>query len=220
MGKAINCSTNRKTTTNVLESIYVMTYRTSQKFNRPIGVHIRVRLTPKMDLRSFSSRLNKNYKKYGYNPIRVTVKEDDPDNDGVHYHAAIVIEGKYNTPLSLNAFFAKLKRNNYLADYSIINEEDHPYGLSLNSECNRDRFFKWLSYLAKTRTKVLEAQYVSKCKAVESDLTLWRESGKPDLRQTKYPPTPRSTNNARQCILTHECNQGIATPTNTAYIDV
>ncbi|MFF7707370.1 hypothetical protein [Pseudomonas sp. NPDC007930] len=195
MEKTINCNHKRESLERILEPLYVMTYTTSKDFNRPIGLHLRVRFTEKMNLSKFSACINRRYDKHGYTPARVSVKEID-DDEGTHYHIAMIIDGKYNTPLNLQQLCSKMKSNGFLANYKVINHKDHPYGLVISSEATRDIFFDWVSYLAKKISKTEGKQCFSKCKAVQRDTSSWISNGKPNLSMPKDKPaevTPSNT---------------------------
>lgn len=174
-----------------------------------------------MDSSSFSARLNTYYEReFGYKPHRVTVKEDDPTDDGIHYHAAMIIDGKLNTVLSINYFFAELQKKGFLVDYNVITPDSDPHGLQLNDELGRDQFFYWLSYIAKVRTKTLGKQCVSMCKAVQFDLQDWKKNGKGNLGQPHITQNSKTLYNAPWAILGANPLQTIGYHPKTAQIDV
>ncbi|RZI23126.1 hypothetical protein [Pseudomonas orientalis] len=186
MGKKVKCNMVLSSRLNILEALYVMTYRSAQCFRCPLGFHIRVRFTERMDMRSFSARLTTHYQRnFDYNPLRVTVKEDDPDDDGVHYHIAIVIDGKINKKKSIQHFLAELKTGNFLHDYKVIPPTSNQHGQNLNSRNERDEYLEWMSYLAKTKTKKSQAQSISCCKKTQRDIADWKRKGKQDLSETQ-----------------------------------
>lgn len=184
MGKKVKCNIALTSRSNILEALYVMTYRSTQRFRCPLGFHIRVRFTEKMDMRSFSARLTTYYRRnFNYNPLRVSVKEDDPDDDGIHYHIAIVIEGKLNKKKSIQHFLAKLKSEDFLKDYKVIPPRTNPHGQTLNCKSEQDEYFEWMSYLAKTKTKIVQKQSISCCKTIRSDINDWKINGKKNLSE-------------------------------------
>lgn len=186
MGKKVKCDTALTSRLNILEALYVMTYRSTQCFKCPLGFHIRVRFTEHMDMRSFSARFTTHYRRnFGYNPLRVSVKEDDPDDEGLHYHIAIVIDGKINKKKSIQHFLAELKTGNFLHDYKVIPPTSNQHGQNLNSRDERDEYLEWMSYLAKTKTKKPHAQSISCCKKTQRDIADWKSKGKQDLSETQ-----------------------------------
>ncbi|WP_152442321.1 hypothetical protein [Pseudomonas putida] len=192
--KEIKCNSKLTCKTNILENLYVMIYHSSQNLKTPLGLHIRIRLTKRMTLKSFSARLTTFYKrKFGYIPLRVSVKEDDPRDDGIHYHISIIIDGKINTKKSIQHFLAELKSADFLSDYKVITPKNNPHGQLLASENGMDEYFKWMSYLSKTSTKNEGQQSTSCCKKVQSDVSTWKKGGKQPLTihvQHQTPETP------------------------------
>ncbi|MGV8735556.1 MAG: hypothetical protein ACWA7D_13025 [Pseudomonas asiatica] len=182
LSKEIKCDCGFLCRTNILENLYVMIYQSSREFKTPLGFHIRIRLTQNMTLQSFSARLTTFYKrKFGYIPLRVSVKEDDPRDDGIHYHISIIIDGKINTKKSIQHFLAELKTAGFLSDYKVIPPKKNVHGQLLISEDEMDKYFKWMSYLSKTRTKNEGQQATSCCKKVQSDVRKWKQDGKRSL---------------------------------------
>lgn len=121
-------------------------------------------------------------------------------DDGVHYHMAIVIEGRCDTKLSLQHFLADLKKKGCLSDYKVISPRSEPAGQNLSNEKERDHFFFWLSYLAKEETKNSGEQSISRSKSVQNDLASWTVSGKPVLA---CPDEKIGRQSAQGCVL--EC---------------
>ncbi len=186
MGKKVKCDIALTSRLNILEALYVMTYRSTQYFKCPLGFHIRVRFTENMDMRSFSARFTTHYRRnFGYNPLRVSVKEDDPNDDGVHYHIALVIEGKVNKKKSIQHFLAELKAGDFLKDYKVIPPRTNQHGQNLNCKSEQDEYFEWMSYLAKTKTKIVQTQSISCCKKTQGDIADWNSNGKKDLSENQ-----------------------------------
>lgn len=189
MGKKIKCSPSLPSKSNILEALYVMTYESSKRLRLPLGFHVRVRFTKKMNMQKFSARLTTHYqRKWGYKPLRVSVKEDDPSDNGVHYHIAIILDGKVNTKKSLQYFLALLQQSGLLNDYKVIPPTSNSNGLKLHNEILMDQYFEWMSYLAKESTKVQSEQAVSYCKAVQADMKNWRRDGRPSLSPVRRIP--------------------------------
>jgi hypothetical protein len=172
---------------NIIEPLYVMIYKSSKRLKRPLGFHVRVRFTAKMDMRSFGARLAGHYnRKYGYLPLRVSAREDDPQ-DGVHYHMAVIMDGKVSTKRGLARLLHQLQEKGFLNDYKVITPNDSCFGLPLTNERDMDKFFDWLSYIGKNETKSEGVPAVSTCKAVRSDLKEWVANGKPRLTESTSP---------------------------------
>lgn len=190
MGKTIKCGRSIPSKSNILEALYVMTYQSSKCLRLPLGFHVRVRFTKNMNMKKFSARLTTHYKrKWGYKPLRVSVKEDDPRDNGVHYHIAIILDGKINTKKSLQYFLALLQQSGFLNDYKVIPPYSNSNGLKLHNEILMDQYFEWMSYLAKENTKVKSEQAVSYCKAVQADMKNWKRDGRPSLSSIR--PIPK-----------------------------
>jgi len=179
LGKEIKCDSKYPCIEKQLEELYVLSNLSDTIFKCPLGFHVRIRLTAKTSMAKFSAMLTKHYKKYGYVPLRYAVKE--LDETGVHYHIAIVIEGKKNKRSSLSSFLGKLQRAKYLHDYRVIAPDGLPFGQPLKEQEHKDEYFKWMSYLAKTRSKEKGKQSSSPCKQLVSLIKAWRSQGKPDL---------------------------------------
>lgn len=179
MGKKINCNSMYPCIVKQLEELYVLSNLSDTIFKCPLGFHIRIRLADKTSMAKFSAMLAKHYEKYGYVPLRYTVRE--MDETGVHYHIAIVIEGKKNKRSSLSSFLGKLQKSGYLHDYKVIAPDGLPFGQLLLEQEHKDEYFKWMSYLAKTRSKETGKQSSSPCKRLVSLIKSWRSQGKPDL---------------------------------------
>ncbi len=179
MGKKIKCDSKYPCVEKQLEELYVLSNLSDTIFKCPLGFHIRIRLSEKTSMAKFSAMLAKHYAKYGYVPLRYTVREID--ETGVHYHIAIVIEGKKNKRSSLSSFLGKLQKSGHLHDYKVMAPDGIPFGQSLRAQENKDEYFKWMSYLAKTRSKETGKQSSSPCKRLVSLIKSWRCQGKPDL---------------------------------------
>jgi hypothetical protein len=179
MGKPINCNANRPCVLKQVEEIYVLCNLSDIVFKSPLGFHLRFRLSDGTSVAKFSAMLTKHFKKYGYVPLRYTVKE--MDETGAHYHVAIVIEGKKNKKSSLSHLMAKLQKAGYLNDYQVISPDGYPFGMPLQEQKYKDAYFKWMSYLAKTKTKAIGKQSCSPSKQLASLIKSWRYQGMPDL---------------------------------------
>ncbi|WP_313553914.1 hypothetical protein [Stutzerimonas nitrititolerans] len=179
MGKEIKCDSKYPCVEKQLEELYVLSNLSDTIFKCPLGFHIRIRLTDKTSMAKFSAMLSKYYRKYGYVPLRYAVKE--VDQTGVHYHIAIVIEGRKNKRSSLSNFLGKLQKSGHLHDYKVIAPDGIPFGQPLRGQEHKDEYFKWMSYLAKTRSKEIGKQSSSPCKRLVSLIKSWRSQGKPDL---------------------------------------
>lgn len=180
MGTEINCNSNRPCTLRYIEDLYVLSNLSDTVFKKPLGFHLRIRLNEDVSMAKFSAMLSKHYRKSGYNPLRYTVKETD--DTGVHYHIAIVIDGRKNKKSSISHILAKLQQAGYLHDYKVIAHNAHPFGHPLEHQIDKDSFFRWMSYLAKTKTKATGKQNSSPSKKLASLIKDWRAQGKPDLR--------------------------------------
>lgn len=186
MGSRINCNIRLPCRINILEALYVLAYRSSQRFRSARGFHVRIRLTEKMNLSTFTARLTMFYmRKSGYKPLRVVVKENDPLDGGVHYHLALILEDKLDRKSSLQFFLSKLHQSGFLHDYKVVPPDSDCYGQHIRDCDEMDQYFRWVSYIAKSSTKVEKMQALSYCKDVGSDLKGWVENGKPKLRQSR-----------------------------------
>lgn len=189
-GLKINCNKKKPTNQKILESLYVMTFTSANELKRPIGCHIRTRLSKKMSATEFSSRLSTYFRrKSGYLPLRISVLENDPLQGGQHYHHALIIDNKHDTYLSIHYFLADLRKRGFLHDYSIQKHKDAPHGLNLTEDYNKEKFFYWLSYIAKTRTKKENSQIYSASRKISKDVRSWRESKSPKLTKNPKPTT-------------------------------
>lgn len=181
-GKKINCSETRPSKEKQIEELYVLSNVSDTVFKQPLGFHLRVRLSDNTPMALFSALLTKHFSKQGYLPLRYTVKEKD--KTGFHYHIAIVIEGKKNKKTIISNLLAKLKRAGKLNDYDLISPTAYPFGHPLQRQEDKDAFFEWVSYLAKTRTKIEGVQSSSPSKELATLIRKWKSEGKPDLSKT------------------------------------
>lgn len=181
-GKKINCSETRPSKEKQIEELYVLSNVSDTVFKQPLGFHLRVRLSDNTSMALFSALLTKHFSKQGYLPLRYTVKEKD--KTGFHYHIAIVIEGKKNKKTVISNLLAKLKRAGKLNDYDLISPTAYPFGHPLQRQEDKDAFFEWVSYLAKTRTKIEGVQSSSPSKELATLIRKWKSEGKPDLSKT------------------------------------
>jgi hypothetical protein len=171
MGYSINCSNTLPCYTGILSHLFDRIKIAQIEFTRPLGFHVRFRLKDGTDPRILTDRLNKYYtlKRKGrkisntFKPIWVKASELDPDQDGNHIHLAIILEGKKATKKSLDSFSAKLKKDGYLENYSVILPDDLKFqkGVNLNTEEGIAYYFEWLSYIAKVRSKEFIGQTYS-----------------------------------------------------------
>lgn len=188
----IKCDFKRPTHENILEALYVLTYSNPGNLKSPRGFHIRTRFTDSMTLSQYSAHINNFYKaKSGYCPTRITVCEND--ETGVHHHHAIVIDDTKDRIYSLRHLHAKLKKLGKLADYSIIAPRHDRYGHSLATLSDKDSYFKWMTYLAKSRSKPDKHQMWSGSRALTSALANWRKGGKPRLLPPDLEQRSRNT---------------------------
>lgn len=182
----IKCDPAHPTHENILEALYVLTYTNPGNLKSPRGFHIRTRFTNSMSLSEYSAHINNYFKaKSGYCPPRVTVCETD--KTGVHHHHAVVIDDKIDRIYSLRHIHAKLKQSGKLADYSIIPPAHDRYGNHLLTSSDKNTYFKWMTYIAKARSKVNRHQMWSGSRAVTTALSRWRKGGKHEL----LPPSPK-----------------------------
>jgi hypothetical protein len=138
-----------------------------------------------MKLNAFTARLTTYYvRKSGYRPLRVVVKENDPLDGGIHYHLALILDGKFDRKSSLQFFLSQLQQAGFLHDYKVVPPKCDNYGQHIRDCDDMDQYLRWVSYIAKTSTKVEKVQALSSCKVVQSDLKDWVGSGKPNLRQS------------------------------------
>jgi hypothetical protein len=184
VGASIKCEESFPSLIKIIEALYVMVYGCAKVYSRQRGYHIRVRFTEKIDSRKFSARLSTFFKrKSGYIPLRLTVVEQDEDEESLHYHYAIILNDRHDKISSLNRFMAELFAGGFLSDYKVIAPKIDPYGHHLRVPEERDSYFKWMTYLAKVETKAVKGQVWSCCRAVSRALKEWNSAGKPDLRK-------------------------------------
>lgn len=163
MGYEINCSRTRPCYLGILDAIFERIQVAQKIYSKPAGFHVRLRLKAGVSPRDITDRLNKLYSipskhrqlSNTFKPIWVRVSEHDPDDDGYHHHLAIILDYRKATKASLPCFFAKLKRNEFIEDYKIIEPKKPKYKIevSLEDEDGVANYFYWLSYIAKSRTK-------------------------------------------------------------------
>jgi hypothetical protein len=193
MGAQIKCNTEYPTLENILQALYVLVYGVAQNLRHSRGYHVRTRFSDQMTSSQYSARINNYYKdKSNYNPPRVTVIEND--ETGVHHHHAFVLNGKKDKKYSLQHIHAQLKKEGKLIDYSVIAPDHSPYGHKLECTDDLDGYFKWMTYLAKSRSKPDRRQLWSGSRPVTTTLKEWRAKGKPNLRM----PNQRHSNTLLQ----------------------
>lgn len=185
MGKSITCSPESPSYIAIVEALYVMTYECSKKLSCPRGFHLRIRLTPKMTMRTFSARIGTFYKrKSNYIPLRIATTELDPEDGGQHQHIALILDGKLDRKASLQYFMAELKSKGFLYDYIIIPPRSDAFGQDLTCATQRDHYFKWLGYICKTHTKPSTGQVWSCCRTISSAVKEWKKTGRPSLTKS------------------------------------
>lgn len=184
MGVPIKCNAGYPSFENIIQALYVLVYGATETLRHPRGYHVRTRFTDKMSPAEYSANINNYYrKKSNYLPLRVTVIEND--ETGVHHHHAVILNDKKDKKASLQHIHAKLKHEGKLADYSVIGPDHDAYGHHLQSLEDLDSFFKWMTYLAKIKSKPNRHQLWSGSRKVTSLLKQWRKNGKPNLRLAK-----------------------------------
>lgn len=187
MGVPVKCDTSYPSITKILEALYLMVYECTNVYSRPRGYHVRVRFTEKMDSQKFSARISTFFKrKSGYIPLRLTVVEQDEDEEGVHYHYAVILNDRLDRKSSLQRLMNQLKDGGFLSDYKVIPPKIDPYGHHLRTLEERDSYFKWMSYLAKVETKAANRQVWSPGSVIGDAVKKWNLAGKPDLRKKLF----------------------------------
>ncbi len=206
-GSKIKCDPAHPIYENILEALYVLTHMNPGNLKTPRGVHVRTRFTDSMTLSEYSAHLHNFFKaKSDYNPPRVTVCETD--ETGVHHHHAMVIDDSKDRIYSLRHFHAELKKSGKLADYSIIPPMHDRYGNYLLTHRDKDHYFEWMSYIAKTRSKLCRHQMWSGSRPVTSALSNWRASGKPKFDPPAAEDSPLNT---MACDLSRFIGQPLTT---------
>lgn len=193
MNLQIKCNADHPTFESILEPLYILTYEAADTLGHPKGFHVRTRFTTKMSVAEYTARINNYYEdKSNYKPLKLTVIEND--ETGTHHHHAFVLNGSKDKKYSLHHIHAKLKEEGKLSDYSIIAPKHDPYGHNLETIEDRDSYFKWMTYLAKKKSKPDRPQIWSASRKVTTLLKNWRKQGKPNLR-TRSPQNPNSSQN-------------------------
>lgn len=145
------------------------------KFSRPDGYHLRVRLGHGVTISVFLDRLNKSYSRPGttrkkentFTPLCLWTCENDPqhkdyDPDGIrfgsglHYHVAIILDGRKATAKSLHTLRDQFVDEGLLLDMKVCpttQEQGKAYCKSLKDEKERSEYIYWLTYICKVRTK-------------------------------------------------------------------
>lgn len=194
MGVPVRCDTDYPSFIKIIEALYVMVYGCTKVYTRQRGYHVRLRFTEKMDSRKFSARLSTFFKrKSDYVPLRLTVVECDEDKDGLHYHIAIILNDRLDRRSSLERFMARLFAGGFLANYEVVCPDIDAYGHHLRTIEEKDSYFTWMTYLAKTATKADTGQVWSPCRVVSRVLKEWRLAGKPDLRKQLFDQHPKDS---------------------------
>lgn len=163
MGYNINCSDNKPCYLGILNAIFERIQLARETYSRPIGFHVRIRLKDGISPREITDRLNKHYtlpskhrlRQNTFKPIWVRALENDPDDDGYHYHFALILDGRKSTRGSVHNLMAKLVEDGFINDYIIIPPDNPAYkgAIPLKGEAGMAEYFYWLSYIAKSRTK-------------------------------------------------------------------
>lgn len=183
MGVPIKCNASYPVVTRILEALYVMVYKGSTLYSRVRGFHVRFRFTDRMDCRTFSARLSTYYRrKSAYTPMRITVAEYDDGEKSLHYHMAILLDDRKDTKASLQHFMARLFDSGFVKDYKVISPARDTKGYRLGGLSDLDGFFEWMTYLAKTATKVNGVQSWAPCRALSVLIRHWVDNKQPDLR--------------------------------------
>ncbi|MGV8862408.1 MAG: hypothetical protein ACOH2O_12050 [Pseudomonas sp.] len=145
-----------------------------------------------MDSRKFSARFATFFtRKSGYIPLRLTAVEQDEDEEGLHYHYAVILNDKLDRKSSLQNLLGQLKARGFLSDYKVIAPKIDPYGHHLRTLAERDSYYNWMTYLAKVETKADTGQVWSPCRVVSRALEEWQLAGKPDLRKQLFVQPPK-----------------------------
>jgi hypothetical protein len=187
MGVSVKCDLAYPSLIKIIEALYVMVYGCTKAYTRQRGYHVRLRFTEKMDSRKFSARLSTFFKrKSDYIPLRLTVVEFDEDEEGLHYHFAIILNDRLDRRSSLQRFMAQLFAGGFLANYEVVCPHIDAYGHHLRTLEEKDSYFEWMTYLAKVSTKAENGQVWSPCRAVSRALKEWKLAGKPDLRKQLF----------------------------------
>ncbi|PXX92242.1 hypothetical protein DIT71_03275 [Marinobacter vulgaris] len=171
MSYKINCDDRNPCYLGILSCLLTHLNYSINRFYEPIGYHIRIRPKNGIDNRSITDRLNKFYSKpnkhrkkaHTFDPVWVKVQEMDPDQDGYHMHLAVILDLNKAKRISLDYFCSNLLKNNIIDSYLVI-EPDLPTdrkGVLLKNEGGFARYFYWLSYIAKSRTKEFTPQTFS-----------------------------------------------------------
>lgn len=163
-----------------LDKLLLLLDSAKQEMVKPHVLHIRFKLADGVKLRKVTDRLDKHLttsKARGAEDSRyrnakpkcLWKKEVNHDQDGLHYHLAIVIDQwKVNSPYwTLYTYFHKMRDEGLINDFSILkavlgSRLDAVTGKEVESlplkDKDRDNTAKavyWLSYLAKTETALL-----------------------------------------------------------------
>lgn len=163
MGYEINCSDTKPCYLGILNAIFERIQLAKESYSKPVGFHLRLRLEEGVSPRDVTDRLNKLYclpskhrrTQNTFKPIWVRTLEHDPDDDGYHYHFAIILDSRKATMGSLHHFVAKMKKKGFIASHKLVTPYNPRFkrGVPLWTEEGVQEYFYWLSYIAKSRTK-------------------------------------------------------------------
>ncbi|HEX8541081.1 MAG TPA: hypothetical protein VF671_05190 [Pseudomonas sp.] len=133
----VKCNSEYPSLTKIIEALYVMVYGCTNAYARQRGYHVRLRFTETMDSRKFSARLTTFFKrKSGYTPLRLTVVECD--EDGLHYHFAIILNDRLDRRSSLERFMAQLFTGGFLVNYKVVCPDIDAFGHHLRTLEEKD----------------------------------------------------------------------------------
>lgn len=153
-----------------------------ESFVRPIGFHIRFRLSPGRTISELTDWLAKAYsrprpkkgrkKENTFRPLYLWTYENDPnhkDNDpdgfrfqsGFHHHMALILDGHKATERSVHTLKTELLKAGLVLSLKVVAVEDDgetydepkAYSMDLSQEDGREAYVYWLSYICKVRTK-------------------------------------------------------------------
>lgn len=156
-----------------LDKLLLLINSAMEDMVKPHVLHIRFTLTEGKDLRPVMDRLKKHLMKKRsvdsrYNPGEpkcLVKKEVNKDQDGLHYHLAIVVDQWCikNPCWVLSSYFHKMREDKLINDFSVLKPVigkrlDAVTGETLDSlpvKQYPEKAVFWLSYLTKTETALL-----------------------------------------------------------------
>jgi hypothetical protein len=134
----------------------------TKKFKIPMGFHLRIRLSDDYPIQAVLDRLCKAYSRPGkrrkkentFRPLYLWTMENDPNDDGNHYHIAFIIDLKKAKMASVHALLAKLEKCGLIADKKVIEATIGGNSIyHLIDRRGKELYIEWLSYICKVRTK-------------------------------------------------------------------